>query len=693
MEPATNATVLGDFAQASFTHAGVTSTFFRRDGKPMVRTDGPAGALHDYEVSHTFGLTPLQQYLVKLPDGRQQALATAWDSRPKDAGGQRWFHLHPDETIDHDDPLHWTGATASWNYMCADCHSTNVRKAWSPQTQRYATSFAEMSVACEACHGPGSRHVAWANQPPSQRRANDKGLSIALDERTDVHWARDAATKKPTRSRPRTSDREIEMCARCHSRRGLIHEDIVHGQPVADDYRVALLDDELYYSDGQIKGEVYEYGSFVQSKMFVAGVTCSDCHDPHSQRLRAPDDGLCLQCHDPHYATQKHHFHPDATPGARCVGCHMPATTYMVVDDRRDHSLRVPRPDLSVKLGVPNACNGCHRDRDATWAANTVVSWYGRTPAGLQQFAEALDAGNRGAPGAEGMLAKLASDQTQPAIARASALARVRRFTPEAFAATRDGLADPSPLVRRASVEALATLDPRMRAALLAPLLDDPVRSVRIEAASALTGVAPDLIPLGLHRARDRARADFIATQELNSDRPQGHLALATLYAAEQDFARAEASLQRALAIDPGFVPAAVNLADIYRVLGRDDEAERSLRVAIERAPQDPALLHALGLALVRGRGLQDALVPLGAAARLGRDNARLGYVYAVALHDAGKRQDALRELEVVLARHPYDRDSLAAIIAFLREAGQDRAAATFVSRLEALEAPARGAP
>jgi len=246
MQPATEATVLGDFSDARFTHAGVASRMFRQGGKYLVRTDGPDGALHDYEESYTFGVAPLQQYLVGFPQGRFQALEIAWDSRP---GGQRWFHLYPDEKIDHRDPLHWTGVVENWNYMCADCHSTNVRKGWSSQTASYSTHFTDVSVSCEACHGPGSRHVAWASEPPDRRSA-DNGLAIALDERRGVYWGRDPATHKPARSRPRTSQRELDMCARCHARRGLLHEDSVHGQPVGDDYHVALLDDDLYYPDG-----------------------------------------------------------------------------------------------------------------------------------------------------------------------------------------------------------------------------------------------------------------------------------------------------------------------------------------------------------------------------------------------------------------------------------------------------------
>ena len=646
MQVASENTVLGDFGGASFTHAGVTSSMLQRAGAYVMRTDGPDGALHDYPVAYTFGVAPLQQYLVAFPGGRFQSPELAWDSRPASSGGQRWFHLYPDERIDHTDPLHWTGAAENWNYMCADCHSTNVRKAWSNGT--YATRFAEISVSCEACHGPGSQHAASRG-----------ALPIALDERRGVSWPRDAAGK-PHRSRARTSEREIEMCARCHSRRGLIHEDSVHGQPLGDDYRVALLDDDLYYPDGQIKGEVYEYGSFVQSRMYAEGVTCSDCHDPHSGRLRAPGDDVCLQCHAATYATSKHHFHRSVP----CVSCHMPATTYMVVDPRRDHSLRVPRPDLTVSLGVPNPCNGCHTDRSPAWAAQTVESWYGHVPSGLQQFAAALAAGERDAPGAEHQLARLIADAHQPAIARATAIALLgRRLSPATLPLVERALDDASSLVRAAAVRTLAEVEP----AALWRSLDDPVRAVRVAAATAMSGAIDGASPT-MHAAYERARSELLAMYQLGGDRPEAHVALAMVYANEHDLDRAETELHRALAIDPAFVPASVNLAELDRVRGRDDEAETCLRQALARVPGDPALQYALGLVLVRQQRMPEALEQLAAAAHDGTDDARRGYVYAVALHDTGDVRGARRELERVLRRHPDDRDSLAALAAYRRE-------------------------
>lgn len=640
----------------------------------------------------------LQQHLIEMPGGRLQALGIAWDSRSRENGGQRWFRLRPDLKLRPGDPLYWTGIDQNWNFMCADCHSTNLRKNYDPGTRTFATSYAEIDVACEACHGPGSHHVAWAAKKDDWRRYEaNHGLAIALDERRGVSWTIDRASGNVVRSAPRRSEREIRMCARCHSRRSQIHEDYVHGQPLADDYRVSLLDDDLYFPDGQIKAEVYEYGSFVQSRMFHAGVTCSDCHDPHSLKLRAQGNGVCLQCHSARkYDSAQHHFHRAGSPGFRCVECHMPSRIYMVVDARRDHSLRIPRPDLSVKIGVPNACNGCHRDKSAEWAAANVAKWYGHQPVGFQHFAETLHAGSIGAPGAASALAQLVANREQPAIARASALA-LMAGDPESVAAAsvREGTRDASPLVRRAAARLLPGADPHVSPdapALLVPrasaaLLDDPVRAVRIEAADALAGAPADALPRDVAAALKKAIAEYVAAQELNADRPEAHSNLAWIYAREKRFAKARHELTTALSLDPSFTAAAVNLADLDRELGRDAEGERVLRDAIVRSPNDASLQHALGLLLVREGHEQEALEHLAAAARLDPASVRFAYVYAVALNDAGRNGKALEVLEDDVARNPYDRDALAALVNLYRDAGNPDKAAGYAKRLAELEA------
>jgi hypothetical protein len=398
--------VQGDFANAKFRYAGTTSTFSRRDGKFFVNTDGPDGRLHDYEIKYTFGVHPLQQYLIEFPGGRKQALSIAWDSRPKAQGGQRWFHLYPGQNIKAGDWLHWTSGGQNWNFTCAECHSTNLRKNFDADAGMYKTTWSEINVSCEACHGPGANHVAWAKkQGDWQAFAAEKGLALALDERRGVVWNPVAATGTATRSVPRQTAREIEMCARCHGRASRLSDDYVHGKPPLDTHRLAALDDGLFWSDGQMRDEVYNWGPFVQSRMHANGVTCSDCHEPHSLRLRAPGNAVCAECHQPaRFDNATHTHHAVGTPGAACAACHMSTTTYMIVDPRHDHSLRIPRPDLSVKLGVPNACNNCHTKQNARWAAAAIEKWTGKAPKSYQNYAEAMSAGPSGGPGARGAL-------------------------------------------------------------------------------------------------------------------------------------------------------------------------------------------------------------------------------------------------------------------------------------------------
>jgi predicted CXXCH cytochrome family protein len=689
MQPAADSTILGNFKHASFNDNGITSSFFRSGPKFMVRTDGPDGALHDYEIKYAFGVYPLQQYLIAMPGGRLQALGIAWDNRARESGGQRWFFLYPGQKITYRDSRHWTGIDQNWNYMCADCHSTSLRKNYDLRTRTYTTTYDEIDVACEACHGPGSNHLAWAKrQGDWQRLDATEGLTIALDERKGVAWPIDPATGNAHRSSPRTSEREIQMCARCHARRGQIHEGYVHGQPVGDDYRVALLDEDHYFPDGQIKEEDYEYGSFIQSRMFHAGVTCSDCHEPHSSKLRAEGNGVCLQCHSAQkYDSPQHHFHKVGSAGARCVECHMPTRTYMVVDPRRDHSIRIPRPDLSLKLGIPNACTNCHTDKSAQWAMDSVNKWYGHAPEGFQRFAETIDAGTSGAPGAEQSLERLAADREQPAIARATALSLLTAYAPPPTdAAIRSGIVDDSALVRRAAAHALRDSEPGASANSLAPLLSDPVRAVRIETAEVLAGLPADKLPADVAAAFSRATDEYVSAQELNADRPEAHLNLGLLYARENHFDRAEAELKTALSLDLSFAPAAVNLADLYRAQNRDEDGERVLKDAINRSPNDASLEHTLGLLMVRQKRGPEGLELLGAAARSDPGNARYLYVYAVALNDAGKTSAAIDTLERALKTHPYDRDSLAALVNFLEQSGDPAKALTYARRLNELE-------
>jgi predicted CXXCH cytochrome family protein len=687
MQPASAETVLGDFGGALFTAGGVTSRFFLRDAKFFVHTDGPDGRLGDFEIRYTFGVTPLQQYLIELPGGRLQALGIAWDARPKERGGQRWFHLYPGQHLAAGDPLHWTGIDQNWNYQCADCHSTNLAKNYDTATRTYHTTWSEIDVACEACHGPGSRHVHWAQQPEPDRRATpSNGLPVQLDERRGVRWTIEPARGIARRSVELTSHRELEACAQCHSRRGQFA--LAAGRHFLDAYRPALLETGLYHVDGQMRGEVYNYGSFLQSRMYAGGVTCSDCHEPHSGRLRAQGNALCAQCHAPEkFDSPAHHHHAADSAGARCAGCHMPTATYMWIDVRHDHSFRIPRPDLAAQLGTPDACAACHADRPAGWTARNVSSWIAQPKGGGEAFAAAFRTAETGAPGAQAGLLAVLADEALPAIVRASAAHRTAPYLDAvSVPALRLALDDRDPLVRAAAVSSLAGLDPVSRARALAPRLSDPDRNVRMESARALAGTPERAIDGRQVAAFVRAVDEALAAERFNADRPEAQLNIGNLLGARGDAAGAEVAYREALALDPSFAPAAINLADLHRAQGDDAGAEKILRDALARNERDAGLHHALGLTLVRRQQEEEALSELARAARLDPGHSHYAYVHAVALHDGGDPEQAQRVLERALRQHPYDRAILSALITYQREAGRAEQAAQNAARLESLE-------
>jgi predicted CXXCH cytochrome family protein len=668
MQPAGPTTVLGDFSGARFTHRGVTSVFRRRDGTYVVRTEGPDGRPGDFEVAYTFGVRPLQQYLVPFPGGRLQVLDVAWDSRPRARGGQRWYALYPGERFRPHDPLHWTGREQTWNFQCAECHSTDLRKGYDLAARRYATTWAELTVSCEACHGPGSAHVAWARaRPPGAPPAGGEATALVVRLGRGAGAWEIAEGRARWRGPPR-GGHEVEACARCHARRRPIADPYVYGQPLLDTHQPALLAEGIYHADGQILGEVYEYGSFLQSRMYRAGVTCSDCHEPHGLGLRAPGNGVCAGCHAPaRFDTPAHHRHRRESAAARCIACHMPARTYMGVDVRRDHSLPVPRPDLSVAIGTPNACTGCHTGEGARWAARVVRRWYGPGRAPRPHFALALEAGRRGHLDAEPRLAALATDREQPGIARATALSLLAEFlTPASLPAVAAGLDDPDALVRAAAAGAAEGVPPDRRAGLVAPALRDPVRAVRVAAARIVAGVHGG-VPADRRPDFEAALGELVASELVSAERPEAHVNLATLYARLGRPADARAALSTALSLDPRFVPALLGLADLARAEGRDDEGERRLEEALRLDPESAEALHGLALVRVRQRRQGEALALLRRAAAL-RPGSRFGYVYAIALHSAGDSGRALAVLEALHRRRPADREVLSALVSVARE-------------------------
>ena len=505
MEVASEASVRGDFNNVTFEHFGIVSRFYRKDSSFFVHTQGPEGAMGDFEITHTFGWNPLQQYLVPFPGGRMQCLPIAWDVK-----GKRWYHLDPDQPIAPKDWQYWTNAALNWNGMCATCHSTNLKKNYNVLSDTYQTTWSDINVGCEACHGPGSRHVKWAELP---------GMARPMVENFDLS----------VRTSGLKSRELVELCAPCHSRRAIMGDYTHIEKNLLDTMLPSLLTQELYFPDGQILEEVYAYASFTQSKMYARDVRCSDCHNVHSIKLTKEGNSLCLQCHRASdYDTPQHHFHKkkgekgdpiksadgkvlsEVGTGAECVQCHMPGRYYMGVHYRLDHSIRIPRPDLGIKIGVPDACTRCHLDKTRRWSDETITKWYG--PGRRAHYGEIIQAGRNQQPGAAEGLIRLVGDPLYPVIVRATALELLDAYPGEDSAAALErALMDGEALIRRTAVSHLQTSDPKCLVRMIAPLLYDPVKAVRIDAASRLAGQPSRLLADDQRRMFEQTLKEYIA--------------------------------------------------------------------------------------------------------------------------------------------------------------------------------------
>lgn len=702
MDVANKKTVIGNFNNSTFTAHGVTSTFYKKDGEYFIRTDGPDGKLHDYKISYVFGFHPLQQYMVAFPDGRIQLPDIGWDDNPEEKGGQRWFHIHPDEKITPKHVFHWTRRFLNWNYMCGECHTTNFQKNYDLETNTFKTTWSEIDVGCQACHGPGSIHVEWA------RAFEETGSGDDQDDQYD-NMGLEVNLKADD------SHTQIEACARCHSRRNGLRRDYQYGRPFMDYYVPQVLIDPFYYSDGQILDEVYVYGSFIQSRKYQQGVRCTDCHNPHTARLHVYGNELCTRCHDAEpvqplgtvtrkeYESPDHHFHGQDSPGAQCVECHMPETKYMIVDPRRDHKFQIPRPDLSVKLDIPNSCNRCHTEKSAQWAADKVNEWYPSTREMREtetHFAEIFAAGQSDNPEAENGLIKIAGDDAQPAIIRATALNILSRYRSQAAReATASALGDDDPLVRYEALRGVSVLIPKTMDAgeqerkysLLIPLLNDPVRAVRAEAARALTEVPAELFDQLHQQDYGEALDAYKERQESIADRPEAHLNLGLMYQNMGQNVMAEASYKTAIRLVSDFIPARFNLANLYNALGRNKDAEKQFLEIIAFEPDNGEAFYSLGLLQAEENRLDEAVDSLSRAVELIPDRARMRYNYSLALRHIGRHADALSEMLKAFEIDQHDPGIVQATAIFYIQEKQWDKALPFAQKLVELVPDAEG--
>jgi len=610
MDAATPEFVLGDFENTQLEHHGVTSKMSKRGDEFFVQTEGPDGKTAEFKVDYVFGYRPLQQYLTELDRGHIQVLPVTWDTEKR-----KWFYAMPDAPFGPNDPLHWTGSAQNWNHMCADCHTTNFAKNFDVPTDTYHSTWSETDVSCEACHGPGSIHVELAN---SKSLFWDRHYGYGIAGLNGVD-----------------SDTQMDSCAPCHSHRQPIAPGFKGGDHFFDYYGLSLLEEHLYHDDGQIDEEVYVYGSFTQSLMYRKGVRCSNCHDPHTTRIRFEGNKLCTQCHlSSKYDTERHHFHNPATTGSKCVECHMPEKTYMVVDPRRDHSLRIPRPDLTVKIGTPNACNACHNKPQDTpeWAAAKIEQWYGPKRRDDPHYGEILHAGFQGEPAARDQLAELAKSRDVGPIVRATAISVLGSRYPviDSMKAIERALKHRDTSVRAAAVAALEGLplntsrDAEQMRELLVPVLTDRRTFVRTEAGRVASSLPLELFDRDERAAVKNAIAEYKSALMMNSDQSGAQLGLGVLAMNLGDTEEAIRCYRNAIRFDPAVMGPRSNLAQLLLQNGKTDEANELQLEEVQLMARDARLLpdnamlqYRLGLLQYTLGHEKEAETALAAAAKL----------------------------------------------------------------------------
>jgi tetratricopeptide (TPR) repeat protein len=651
MDVANEETVLGDFNDAEFTLHGITSRFYKKDGKFFVHTNGPGGEMGEFEITHTFGWFPLQQYLIPFPGGRLQTLHIAWDSR-----NAKWFRVPPEGPVDPGDWLYWTNAAQNWNGMCAQCHSTNLKKNYDPETDSYNTTWSDIDVGCEACHGPGSDHVEWAEMA---EMARPQASNFKLAQKTSGISSREL----------------VEQCAPCHSRRGAMG-DYQHSETdLLDNYLPSLLTGDNYFADGQIMEEVYVYGSFTQSKMYRHDVRCSDCHDVHSIELVKEGNELCLQCHrGAQYNTAEHHFHKqeneagepiksvegdvlfEVGTGAQCVQCHMPGRYYMGVDYRPDHSFRIPDPALNAAVGTPDACLRCHLEKDSQWSQDTVNEWYG--PGRTAHYGAIIARGRNGDADAAQDLLRLAGDPLYPVIVRATALSLLAGYPgSETQQAMEIGLMDEEALIRRTAVTSIQPPNPERLARLLAPMLYDPVKTVRIEAATRLAGELTGYLDTDQKALFQTVLKEYVGAMEYSADFAFARHNLANLYAKLNRPEDAIRQYEEAIRIDGQFFPAKANLAVLYNQSGRNEQAEQLLKGALTANPELYDLAYSLGLLLVEMQQYGEALGYLEQASKGLPERPRIHYNLGLLYQHMHVDTKAEAELRAALLIEPQNLD------------------------------------
>lgn len=657
MQLVTEDSVLGDFNDVSVSLDGVAYFFFRKESDFFVKTTELDGSENEYKVTYVFGLTPLQQYIIDFKDGKKQVLRVTWDTID-----QKWFHQYAGDEIVITDWLHWSRGAQNWNTMCAECHSTNLKKNYFVEKDSFHTTYSSINVSCESCHGPGAQHLNWAN---SGRTDGDMHMVLGNDQKS-----------------------QMNMCAPCHARRVKLSKDLIPGLNFEDQYLIQNISSDFYHLDGQILEEDYVYGSFLQSKMHAQGVKCGDCHNVHSNKLKMTGNKLCLQCHVPDtYDSPKHHFHQANTEASQCINCHMTGKYYMGNDFRRDHSFRIPRPDQSVAHGTPNACSECHKDKSEEWAAEWVVNWYGeeRKP----HFSDYLLLSNQTELNVteRKKLDTFINDLNYPAIARSTVIDNINYTNEEQLKSLLTALNDSSAIVRYNALIQFRSMSPQDRIAIAQKHMVDSTKLVRIGSAQLLVGFEGDgwneTDKLSLYKANEELEEMLYSSADFST----GRLQLGDHFMQTNDIATAIKHYEKALKMDSLLFPVYTNLATAYSIakqtdkaletlniwmdkqpdaarpyylrallnfeIGNNDIAEEDLKMAIELNPRDSRSMYNLSTYYYQIKEFQKAEIQVKKALQIEPNNQEIKYLYALILKEMGNIQESNKIIQELQMQNP----------------------------------------
>lgn len=594
MQPATKQSVEGDFAQGKLVLRGSTYLLQYSNGAYSITESDLTGKAWQHRVQYTLGNRRIQHYLTTLPDGRIVLIPPTWDNIRK-----KWFH-----DLDIHNPEEAPGSPFQvWNKTCYSCHVSREEKNFDLQRFRYRTTWQDLGINCERCHGPGREHIAnAATAANADARAAAKG--------TIVNFAR------------LDSARSTMVCAQCHSFRDIYADGFQAGANYYDfflpvmEYRLPESEDPAYWPDGRTRWLSNEALGLWQSECFLkGGATCVTCHSrPHNTdidrnaQLRPDNNTLCARCHTAIAAQISAHSHHTAhSSGSSCVECHMPATVISLQARIRDHSMSVPVPENTIRHSIPNACNLCHKDKDAAWALRQTTAWYGgKSRQNRIRRADAFTQARKGDPAAIPALLEILTDSSGGPWIRANAAGYLGSFPndPAAYDAMLHSFSDPEPLVRATAAAAIRPRAAQREAVApeLVTLLTDPVRTVQMSAAIALVAMGVQPFP-GEDGARfERAKELYRARAELNSDDAEQQLAAGKFFFLSGDMDGAVAAFRASLKLAPT-LPAQYLLAQSVAKKGDFPSAREILKAIPRDDPQYASAQRLLAEVEVQDRG------------------------------------------------------------------------------------------